>query len=179
MFDIIKRVQEQIKRMPTSHGPSFDVPFSPLSLVEIERSEKAIGHSLPPLLKLLYLEVGNGGFGPGFGLLPLAPSGELKEGRFVIDIYFQYQRLKNWSDTVLPCTSWGCGILSCLDLESGNDPQVYRFEPNLPAALTASYLHGFPYKGDGLIPEKRMFSEWLGEWLDGFADEMFDRLNKI
>lgn len=43
------------------------------------RAEAALGFPLPSLLAELYLRIGDGGFGPAYGLLPLfdsPPSGE-------------------------------------------------------------------------------------------------------
>ena len=36
---------------------------------QIARAEHDLGFPLPPLLKELYLRVGNGGYGPGYGLI--------------------------------------------------------------------------------------------------------------
>jgi len=46
----------------------------PASREQIERCEAALGFPLPELLRRLYAEIGNGGFGPGYGLLPI-PNG--------------------------------------------------------------------------------------------------------
>jgi SMI1 / KNR4 family (SUKH-1) len=43
----------------------------PATLEELERAEEALGFALPPLLRRVYGEVANGGFGPGYGLVPL------------------------------------------------------------------------------------------------------------
>jgi hypothetical protein len=37
----------------------------------IDESERILGFEVPLLLKLLCLQIGNGGFGPGYGLLDL------------------------------------------------------------------------------------------------------------
>jgi hypothetical protein len=39
------------------------------TLVAIEAAETAMGFRMPDLLRRLYLEIGNGGFGPGYGLV--------------------------------------------------------------------------------------------------------------
>src|SRR6516165_6348366 len=57
----------------TTSEPPFDVPFAPVSNAEFEREEEHLGVRLPLLLKRLYTEVGNGGFGPGHGLLTMVP----------------------------------------------------------------------------------------------------------
>ena len=35
----------------------------------MKQAERALGHPLPPLLRAIYLKLGNGGFGPGYGIL--------------------------------------------------------------------------------------------------------------
>jgi hypothetical protein len=42
-----------------------------LSQGEVHLAEERLGYPLPDLLRELYIKVGNGGFGPGKGLLPL------------------------------------------------------------------------------------------------------------
>lgn len=179
MTSLLERIRDEVRRAATSHGPPSDRPFAVLSHDEISKAEEILGLRLPPLLKQLYLEVGNGGFGPGHGLLALIPSGELHQGRFVVDLCRQYQKSKKWNLSVLPFASWGCGILSCLDLSDNAYPPVYRFEPNMPAEVTRHYLKGSPYRGVGLIPQEVTLSAWLSAWLDGQAEQMFNRVNMI
>lgn len=45
---------------------SFLYPPAPLS--EIEQAEVEIGFKLPALIREIFLQVGNGGFGPGYGI---------------------------------------------------------------------------------------------------------------
>ena len=52
---------------------------APVDAATLDRAREALGFPLPPLLAALYARVGDGGFGPSYGLLPLldaAPSGE-------------------------------------------------------------------------------------------------------
>ena len=51
------------------HSPQ---PASPVSAADIDAVEKALGQRLPPLLTEIYRFVGNGGFGPGYGLTGLS-----------------------------------------------------------------------------------------------------------
>lgn len=51
--------------------PGLLPPASPEAVDEVEQ---VIGHSLPPLLRRLYLEAANGGFGPRTGVLGVAGS---------------------------------------------------------------------------------------------------------
>jgi hypothetical protein len=40
----------------------------PASVAEVDAAEATLGFAIPPLLRRLYTEVGNGGFGPDYGL---------------------------------------------------------------------------------------------------------------
>ena len=179
MSNFIQGIRELIKKgEATSHGPPID-PLPPLTSADIWDVEAELRIKLPSTLKSLYTEIGNGGFGPGFGFLPLLPTAEGQAGPFVVDCCKKMRASKNWDENVLPVVSWGCGILSCLDLPDLENSSVYRFEPNIPDGMTADFLHGWPYKGAGLIPEKLTFEKWLAEWLSGNTEELFHRMNRI
>lgn len=47
------------------------MPFGPVSENVVQDAEKELGFSIPSLLRLCYLAVGNGGYGPGFGIIGL------------------------------------------------------------------------------------------------------------
>src|SRR5690242_9078485 len=53
---------------------------------ELNQAENLLGFRLPKLLSRLYSEVGNGGFGPGYGLIGLA-NGHLWNGQSIVDLY--------------------------------------------------------------------------------------------
>nr|BFD96370.1 hypothetical protein KitaXyl93_77300 [Kitasatospora sp. Xyl93] len=47
--------------------------FPPLTNAEVEQVERQLGYQLPPLLRRIYTEIGDGGFGPEGGLASLTP----------------------------------------------------------------------------------------------------------
>ncbi len=51
--------------------PGSDVVYPPTSLEEIQWAEAGIGAKLPPLIREIFLQIGNGGFGPGWGITGL------------------------------------------------------------------------------------------------------------
>jgi hypothetical protein len=161
----------------TSSGPAFDVAFPPLRIEAFDEEERRLGFRLPLLLKRLYTEVGNGGFGPGHGLISMLPQTE-----FDRPISFYYSRLcgragrsnNEWPKCVVPFCQWGDFVLSCLDARCQQpDPPVLRFEPNMSREDTLEVLNGKPFLCTGLIPESEKLSEWLGDWVAG--REMFVR----
>ena len=67
--------------------PAVAPPASP---EEVAAAEASLGFELPPLLRRLYLEVGNGGFGPAYGLEGV-PTASPRGGDIVV-LYRAYAR---------------------------------------------------------------------------------------
>src|SRR5450755_3731848 len=63
--------------MWTDHHPIGEYTWHPQAVSlpvtreELAQAEAQLGFELPSLLRRVYLEAGNGGFGPGYGLFPL------------------------------------------------------------------------------------------------------------
>jgi SMI1 / KNR4 family (SUKH-1) len=98
---------------------------------QVRKAELALGFDLPRLLKSCYLEIANGGFGPGYGVIGL-------EGGYASDfgdIVSTSQELKNgaevlggaWQPHLLPFNEWGCNIFSCVQCSDEQLP-IFTFE---------------------------------------------------
>jgi hypothetical protein len=91
---------------------------------EVEAAESKIGSPLPPILSRLLLEVANGGFGPGDGLLGVGPGGHKIE---VADISlnlpdFYLVLVKDdrlWDKDQVVIVDWGDGIWGTVSLSTG------------------------------------------------------------
>ena len=57
------------------------------SRAAVDEAEVVIGTHLPGLLRRLYLEVGNGGFGPGYGVLGVAGGHSDDYQRTAVDLF--------------------------------------------------------------------------------------------
>ncbi|MGY4901802.1 hypothetical protein [Streptomyces sp. 900116325] len=57
----------------SSRGGLPDEPFPPLTIAEVEHAERKLGYRLPTLLRRIYIQIGDGGFGPDGGLASLIP----------------------------------------------------------------------------------------------------------
>lgn len=66
--------------------PGPTVP--PLAMAEVERAERKLGYRLPQLLRRIYTEIGDGGFGPEGGLASLTP-----------------RRVPHWYEPDWPCAT--------------------------------------------------------------------------
>jgi SMI1 / KNR4 family (SUKH-1) len=124
----------------------------PASPELIKATEARLGFPLPPLLRRLYAEVADGGFGPGSGLLPLAaPKSAHKESlssSYVDAISGESPDGLHWPEKLLPLWDWGCAMWSCLDARSDAGPIVTSNEGAL--TVTPFTLH-----------------TWLEAWLKG------------
>lgn len=49
-------------------GQELSFAFPPVTEHQLKETEQQLGFSLPPLLRLLYIRIANGGFGPGYGI---------------------------------------------------------------------------------------------------------------
>ncbi|HEY7123556.1 MAG TPA: SMI1/KNR4 family protein [Ktedonobacterales bacterium] len=142
----------------------------PVSEEEMRQAEAALGFTLPPLLRRLYLEVSNGDFGPGLLRLNDDPSSHRQSyPPSLVSWYVEYrsatqQYLDEWwgdeeEDRPMVCpeklmkiADWGCNIYSCLDCTKEACP-VLRNDNNISFrtfAIEAPSLH-----------------QWLEDWLDG------------
>jgi len=176
---LISAIKARLLSKSQAAQPRPSGPYPPLTEEIIRRQESRLGYTLPPLLRRLYIEVGNGGFGPEWGLLNLVPISPLVD-HSIPTLYFDLRGKEEseirWHAGVIPFSNWGCLILSCVDLsdpQTAHDPPVLRYEPNAPDSDTRQYLKGAPYRGKGLIPEIPSLSRWFNAWLQD--EEMFNR----
>jgi hypothetical protein len=179
-WDALVTTIGKIARIPgraTTSGFANDIANDPISVEAFENEERRLGIRLPPLLKRLYTEVGNGGFGPGYGLLSMTPLSSADHPIFYFYSTFRAARNKyqaEWAEGIVPINDWGDLILSCVDISANcADPPVVRFEPNMPKAATFDYLNGARFRGAGMIPESEKMSTWFEDWING--QEMFNR----
>jgi hypothetical protein len=96
-------------------GPESSTLRPPPSEAALVSAEARLGFALPPPLRQLYAEVGDGGFGPGGGLLSL---------KVVVERYLELvadapgSKGQTWPAKLLPFTATDPGH-DCIDVESG------------------------------------------------------------
>jgi hypothetical protein len=170
MADIVDRIRERIKAgylNPTGFAASFPSPLA--TETSIAADEHKLGLTLPSLLKRLYMEIGNGGWGPGYGLLGL--TGGMKDdiGHTAVEDYLLRRGRDpddpdwRWPEGLLPICHWGCAIYSCLNCLPPA-PQMIVFDPNVDRSSW----------GDAFFPERLKFEEWVNLWADG--EDLWQRL---
>ena len=163
-MDLIDELQAAARRIPTMGGRANPEPAA--SAAEVAEFERRVGRPLPAVWQRVYTEIGDGGFGPGYGFLSLVTGAArtdegnsaagfvelLREGEDPDDPDFK------WPDGLVPICHWGCAIYSCLDLRSAEVP-IVRFDPN---------GHGPDDGWDGAWWQEAASSEaWLRAWAEG------------
>ncbi|MDT0474571.1 SMI1/KNR4 family protein [Streptomyces sp. DSM 41014] len=130
----------------------------PVDAPTAARAEAALGFALPPLLADLYLRIGDGGFGPEYGLLPLLDSPPAGEPAVVTQYLANRESARKdpdrpWPEEILPISHWGCAMYACVDCRTP-EATVLLHEPNAVAARDAWYV------------DAPSLAEWLHAWLD-------------
>lgn len=83
----------------------------PASTEALDAAEARLGVALPPLLRRLYLEVANGGFGPGSGIVGVRGGWTTERGKSIEDLYEEMRD----STTESPRWVWPAGLLPLVD----------------------------------------------------------------
>lgn len=138
--------------------------YAPARRLTLLLAEARLGFRLPRLLRALYLKVGNGGFGPGYGLFGLTGGHALYHGcrhRHLVQVYHAFLRTPHpfapWQDRLLPICTWGSAYFSYLDCAEPRAP-VMSFDLNSPG-------HG-PW-GCAFALHAPSLESWLRRFLDG------------
>jgi hypothetical protein len=131
-------------------------PPPPATLAAVEQAESLVGGPLPRTLKRLYLEVANGGFGPGYGVLGLDGGFTDDLRRTAIGILAERDdgSRPGMPRDLFPLCSWGCAIYSFVHCPSG---RIIGWDPN-------------PVEPEDDVPyfeQEYTIETWLAAWLEG------------
>ena len=170
--DLIAELMQRKRQGALKADHSLSIgDFPPLQQGVIAASEVTLGFALPVLVRRVYQEIANGGFGPAYGLLGLS-GGMLNEDRQdAVTLYQEYRRPDPedsnwcWPARLLPLGRLGCAMYLCADCSYECAPIVW-FEPN-PHTDGQSW-------DDSFFRFATSFEEWLSAWLDG--RDLFDEL---
>jgi len=175
MDDLIRRVRSRaLSAEPTESGWATDKSYPPASQKSIAKAEKTIGFNLPPILVCLFCEVGNGGFGPDYGLLGIDGGAGNEDGHDALALYQSFRKPDKsdpfwcWPDNLLPLVHCGCAMFLCVDCAT-SEGKIVWFEPN-PHTFGQSWA-------DSLIPLNCNLEQLMEAWLEG--ESWFERFTPI
>ena len=174
MRDLIGELLE-IKRAGklASDEPLFKGDFIPLPRAVVDEAEAALGFNLTPMLRRIFMEVANGGFGPSYGLLGLRGGMKNERGRDAVGLYEVFRQPDpsdphwSWPAGLLPVGHLGCGMYMCVDCTKPEGPVIW-FEPN-------PHVRGKPWT-DSFFPLAESTERWLFAWIDG--EDLFEKLGQ-
>ena len=177
-----RRIQDpNLTTTISQYAPRQGGLYPPTTLAAVKAAEAELGFRLPGLLRVLYTEVANGGFGPGYGLFGL-------EGGYIApDIinHFQGGTLVEWyfamrGSEPLPTLSHDFGVegKNSLFIEPGPDAQGW-FDKLLPVCNHGCWqlscvdcaqpdfpvLFFIGYGGEFRL-ENPTFEGWIEDWLN-------------
>jgi hypothetical protein len=113
--DLVARLRRQAETGVEPNGRAMP-QYPPASEATVAEAEERLGFPFPPLLRRLYLEVGNGGFGPGFGLVGVEGGHEMNlERGYTVDGVYAVMQAYKWPKRLLAIGDWGCGRWICLE----------------------------------------------------------------
>jgi hypothetical protein len=165
-FPLIEQLKNRINDSErATEGATIIAPviYPVTSIPTLGGAEKSLGFTFPPLLRQIYLEVANGGFGPGYGLLGIPGGATDDTGYNAVELYHSFRRsvsddpMWQWPSHLVPVCYLGCAMYACIDCTTVAGAMVW-FEPN--PRDPGEPLHRF------LIPVASSLELWLTMWLN-------------
>jgi hypothetical protein len=131
-----------VSKIRTHVLANHSLKFRTSTLIDVDLTESALGFKIPKMLRMIYLEVGNGGIGPGQGGSIIGiKDGYKSAGKNLAELYqdirenaFKHLGFE-WQVGLLPFCDWGSNIYSCVDCIRSDNPiksfayNVVRLEP--------------------------------------------------
>ena len=142
--------------------------FPAITAKELQIAERAVGFKFPEVLRGIYLNVGNGGFGPEYGIVG-TKGGARRDGCTLETCYQKMLELEmenpvwRWPTRLLPLAEYGCGMWGCVDCEYKKLPMILWDPNNLN-----SEFKGADAKqnwGNSFWDIGQPFRTWLQSWL--------------
>ncbi len=127
-------------------------PIEPLDEAAVAKVEKSLGFRLPEELRRLYLEIGDGGFGPFNGIRRLA---NWAKDRSKLVAELPSERGRDWPEALLPIV-YRNGKRICVDRTTG---AVLLWTKPPKRASEKKWLASF-------VPQSPSVAEWLERWVD-------------
>lgn len=152
--DLLQRVAVRAAQQAEAEGRSLRPPVSG---ADLDLAEEQLGFRLHPLLRRLYSEIADGGFGPEHSLLSLAEAVSETMTRAAQDIQdLQDGQQRYWPLEAVAILDWGCGMNAVVDCRSP-EGAVLLVDPN----------PGLPNRAGEWGLDSESLAAWLESWLSG------------
>lgn len=141
-------------------------PAAGLDDAALALAKAELGFNPPALLVEAYQKIGNGGFGPGYGLMGLGSGATDDMGATTDSLYKSFREPDpetpywQWPEKLMPICHFGCAVYACVDCSTQN-PEVVMWEPTL-WDVESNQL-----PTEVMIRTNHDLKSWLGAWIDG------------
>ncbi|NLX97968.1 MAG: SMI1/KNR4 family protein [Rhodopirellula sp.] len=125
MGDLIGRIKARVANpMRAVDSAAWVRPLPtiapPATTADVDVAEAAFGFSIPPLLRQLYTEVGNGNWGPSYGFQGIPTGGAEPDGNDIVGFYLECMAPERALES--PAVEWPRGLVmligrGCVDFE--------------------------------------------------------------
>ena len=162
--DLVALIRERVSSTRLDDGTLSRRAIEPASAKAIAEAEKSLDFALPRVLKRVLLEVGNGGFGPGHGLLGVRGGATDEYGNSMVDLYDGLSATNpddpgwKWPERLVPLCPWGDSTYSCVDC-SVPEGQLVTYDAN-------GYRPGMDLDRF-FAPQDLAVDAWLRLWAEG------------
>jgi hypothetical protein len=141
----------------TSDAPPL---YGVATAAAVDAAEAEIGFALPPLLRRVYLEVANGGFGPASGIFGVEGGQPDADGRTLGALYLEFRSWPSppedatlyWPEGLLPICEWGCTAWACIDRSHDYIVTMDGGRPTITTLTLAAWLEAW-MSGEDLFAE--------------------------
>ena len=175
MEDSLHIIRERAENLGTRtdwRRPEGPQSFPPATAEQVRAVEDSLDFRLPEFLTKVYCSIGNGGFGPGSGLIGLPGGATDQHQNSILDLYDSFSASNpdddswQWPEKLVPICHWSGAIYSCVDCSSrdGSVVCVDLSEHGPGRDLKAS-----------MTPQCPTLESWLRSWAEGVDlwQEMF------
>ncbi|MFJ3671187.1 SMI1/KNR4 family protein [Streptomyces sp. NPDC090106] len=131
----------------------------PASPADVRAVEQLVGHPMPELLRRLYLEVSNGGFG-SWDAVSLTDTGDwFSDCADIAETYRDFsERDCPLPSGIVPLMDRGCAMWTLIDFRTA-DGQIWDWDP---ASCCTDHA---------LAPLDQPLAQWLADWLRDTASD--------
>lgn len=151
---VTKPVERCSHEYPAARDQGLLTPLPPLPVATVEavtEAEAVIGYQLPRLLRRLYLEVANGGFGPRDGILGVRGGVSNGDVPDLVQAHLDLLAAPDppWPRWLISIFDWGSAIWSLVDCRDPAGP-MWSWDGNTHS----------------LRQHDQSVCDWLGRWLE-------------